>query len=85
MRELLTHTAGLTVHGFPGYAAGARIPTLVQVLNGEKPANTAPVRLERVVAFPQPEWHSGGGKGAQMDPTDQARPSLPMPAPLAYG
>ena len=46
LRELLNHTAGLTVHGFPGYAAGTPIPTLVQILNGERPANTAPVRLE---------------------------------------
>ncbi len=44
LRELLTHTAGLTVHGFPGYAAGEPVPTLVQVLNGEKPANTEPIR-----------------------------------------
>ena len=32
LRELLTHTAGLTVHGFPGYAAGAPVPTLIQIL-----------------------------------------------------
>ncbi|SFH80417.1 serine hydrolase [Bradyrhizobium sp. Gha] len=59
LRELLNHTAGLTVHGFPGYAAGAPIPTLVQVLDGEKPANTAAVRLE---AAPGSRWkYSGGG------------------------
>src|SRR5579863_4970264 len=40
LRELLSHTAGMTVHGFPGYASGSALPTLVQVLNGEKPANT---------------------------------------------
>jgi CubicO group peptidase (beta-lactamase class C family) len=59
LRELLSHTAGLTVHGFPGYAAGAPIPTLVQILDGEKPANTDPVRLE---AAPRSRWkYSGGG------------------------
>ena len=59
LRQLLTHTAGLTVHGFPGYAAGAAVPTLVQVLNGEKPANTDPIRLE---APPGSCWkYSGGG------------------------
>jgi CubicO group peptidase (beta-lactamase class C family) len=59
LRELLTHTGGLTVHGFPGYGAGAAIPTLVQILNGEKPANTDPIRLE---AEPGSRWkYSGGG------------------------
>ena len=59
LRELLSHTAGLTVHGFPGYAAGSSIPTLVQVLNGEAPANTPPIRLE---AAPGSRWkYSGGG------------------------
>src|SRR6202040_2037801 len=37
LRELLSHTAGSTVHGFGGYAAGKPVPTLVQVLNGERP------------------------------------------------
>ena len=59
LRELLTHTAGFTVHGFPGYAANAPVPTLVQVLNGEAPANTPPIRLESV---PGSKWnYSGGG------------------------
>jgi CubicO group peptidase (beta-lactamase class C family) len=59
LRELLTHTAGLTVHGFPGYTAGASLPTLTQVLDGAKPANTDPVRIETV---PGTKWnYSGGG------------------------
>ena len=32
LRRLLSHTAGTTVHGFPGYAIGEPIPTLVQIL-----------------------------------------------------
>ena len=64
LRELLTHTAGLTVHGFPGYAAGEPVPTLVQVLNGEKPANTAPIRLD---SPPGKAWrYSGGGYTVMM-------------------
>ena len=59
LRELLTHTAGLTVHGFPGYAAGAPVPTLVQVLNGEAPANTAPIRMDSVPG--KERRYSGGG------------------------
>ncbi len=59
LRELLTHTGGTTVHGFPGYAAGEPVPTLVQVLNGEKPANTPAIRVE---AEPGTRLnYSGGG------------------------
>lgn len=59
LRELLTHTAGITVHGFPGYASTDTVPTLVEVLNGEKPANTPAIRSE---AAPGARWqYSGGG------------------------
>src|SRR6202167_4217230 len=59
LRELLTHTAGTTVHGFPGYATNEPVPTLVQVLNGEKPANTPAIRSE---GPPGVDWkYSGGG------------------------
>lgn len=59
LRLLLSHTAGMTVHGFPGYAIGEQIPSVVQVLNGEKPANTAPVRVD---LLPGSRWrYSGGG------------------------
>ncbi|HVF91252.1 MAG TPA: serine hydrolase, partial [Blastocatellia bacterium] len=37
---------GLTVHGFPGYAVGEKLPTLPEVLDGTGPANTAPVRVD---------------------------------------
>ncbi|MEJ2216170.1 MAG: serine hydrolase [Gemmatimonadota bacterium] len=46
LRRIVSHSAGLTVHGFPGYAAGAPVPTVVQVLDGTPPANTAPVRVD---------------------------------------
>lgn len=59
LRELLTHTAGTTVHGFPGYASNEPVPTLAQVLDGEKPANTPAIRSEQP---PMKEWkYSGGG------------------------
>jgi CubicO group peptidase (beta-lactamase class C family) len=39
--NLLSHTGGLTVHDFGGYEKGKDIvPTIVQILNGQKPANT---------------------------------------------
>lgn len=59
LRELLSHTAGITVHGFPGYASNQPVPTLVQVLNGERLANTSAIRSE---APPGQQWnYSGGG------------------------
>jgi CubicO group peptidase (beta-lactamase class C family) len=59
LRRLVSHTAGLTVHGFPGYAAGSPVPTVVQVLNGESPANTPPVRVD--VRPGSTYRYSGGG------------------------
>ena len=59
LRELLTHTAGTTVHGFPGYRTNDPVPNLIQVLNGERPANTPPIRVE---SEPGSKWnYSGGG------------------------
>jgi CubicO group peptidase (beta-lactamase class C family) len=46
LRQLLSHTAGTSVSGFPGYAANKPVPTLVQVLDGAAPANTKPVRVD---------------------------------------
>jgi CubicO group peptidase (beta-lactamase class C family) len=46
LRNLLSHTAGTTVHGFPGYAVDEKLPSLQQVLDGESPANTAAVRVD---------------------------------------
>jgi CubicO group peptidase (beta-lactamase class C family) len=59
LRRLLSHSAGLTVHGFPGYAVGEPIPTTVQIFNGEKPANTDPIRVDFVPG--SKERYSGGG------------------------
>ncbi|MEY2518836.1 MAG: hypothetical protein QOF24_595, partial [Verrucomicrobiota bacterium] len=59
LRLLLSHSAGMTVHGFPGYRVGAPLPTLIQVLNGEKPASTAAIRVNQI---PGSQWkYSGGG------------------------
>jgi CubicO group peptidase (beta-lactamase class C family) len=59
LRLILSHSAGITVYGFPGYAVGGPIPTLTQILNGEKPANTAAIRVDQ---FPGSQWrYSGGG------------------------
>ena len=59
LRHLMSHTAGLTVHGFKGYAQGENLPTLQQVLDGQKPANSEPVRV--TVAPGTKFEYSGGG------------------------
>ena len=59
LRELLSHTAGTTVHGFPGYAAGLPVPSVDDVLAGRAPANTKPVVVDTP---PGTAWrYSGGG------------------------
>jgi CubicO group peptidase (beta-lactamase class C family) len=57
LRGLLSHTAGVTVHGFPGYPRDAPMPSTLGVLDGE--GNTDPVRVD---IEPRTEWrYSGGG------------------------
>lgn len=59
LRMLLNHSAGVTVHGFDGYAQGQPLPTLIEVLNGAKPANSEPIRVD---VAPGSVWrYSGGG------------------------
>jgi CubicO group peptidase (beta-lactamase class C family) len=59
LRRILSHSAGLTVAGFPGYLAGEPLPKITQILDGEKPANTEPVIVDIV---PGTIWrYSGGG------------------------
>jgi CubicO group peptidase (beta-lactamase class C family) len=42
--NLLSHTAGLSVHGFPGYEVGDTLPAVEQILRGQRPANTREVK-----------------------------------------
>ena len=78
LRRLMSHTAGLTVHGFPGYDVNDTLPTLVQIFNGEKPANTAPIRVDILPGTK--EVYSGGGvtieQQLMVDVTGKAFPVL---------
>lgn len=59
LRRILSHTTGLTVHGFGGYEVGTPVPTITQILDGSPPANSPPVRVDTT---PGTFWrYSGGG------------------------
>src|ERR1051325_8649064 len=69
---------GESVHGFRGDDVDAPMPTLVQIFNGEKPANTAPIRVD-ILPGTQ-ERYSGGGitieQQMMMDVTGKPFPEL---------
>jgi len=59
LAHLLSHTAGTTVHGFRGYAQSDVQPTVIQVLNGDDCAVSAPVIVD---TLPGTQFrYSGGG------------------------
>ncbi|HEX6884267.1 MAG TPA: serine hydrolase domain-containing protein [Planctomycetota bacterium] len=58
LRRLLSHTAGLSLHGYPGFWPGVELPTLERSLSGDT-NGAGDVRLE---AAPGSRWkYSGGG------------------------
>jgi len=78
VRQLLGHTAGTTVHSFAGYPHDHQRPSLRQVLNGERPASSAPVRVDTLPGL-QFRYSSGGICIVQqvvMDVTGQPFPGL---------
>ncbi|HUR82613.1 MAG TPA: serine hydrolase [Thermoanaerobaculia bacterium] len=78
LRQLFSHSAGTTVHGFPGYQRDEKIPTTQQILDGVAPANTPAVRVDLA---PNTKFrYSGGGTTIAMvalaDTQHEAFPSL---------
>ena len=58
IRRLLSHTAGLSLHGYPGWSPKDELPTVEQSLNGK---NNGPGRVEMIME-PGTKWkYSGGG------------------------
>ncbi|MDV7695568.1 beta-lactamase family protein [Chryseobacterium soli] len=58
LKNIVSHTAGLTVSGFLGYEAGQPVPTLLQVLNGQSPANSPGITVDKAPGSP---YRYGGG------------------------
>jgi len=59
LRQLLSHSAGTTIHGFPGYPPSGPLPTIPQILGGVPPANTQAVVVD---VLPGTQFrYSGGG------------------------
>lgn len=72
--NLLTHTAGLSVHGFYGYKNGDSLPTIYQILDGKYPANSEAIR-SILEPNKQMEYSGGGTMISQlliMDATGEA-------------
>lgn len=69
LRQLLSHNAGLNIPGFDGYRINKKIPTIENVLNGARPANSAKLKL---VKAPETgfQYSSGGYILAQKIVTD---------------
>jgi CubicO group peptidase (beta-lactamase class C family) len=59
VRDILSHTAGLSVSGFPGYRKNDSLPSVIQILDGMPPSNTSPVRS--LIEPGQKFVYSGGG------------------------
>jgi len=79
LRRLASHTAGTTVHGFPGYDVDAPRPTISQVLDGAPPANTARV-IVNILPGSKTRYSGGGVTIEQLVLTDVT--GEPFPALL---
>lgn len=76
LRHLLSHTAGLTVHGFLGYTNSETLPTIQQILNGEEPANSGKVMVD-ILPGTKFRYSGGGTVVAQLALTDLMKKPFP--------
>lgn len=58
IRRMLSHTAGLSLHGYPGWSPKDNLPTIEESLNGK---NNGPGRVEIIMEPGTKYKYSGGG------------------------
>jgi CubicO group peptidase (beta-lactamase class C family) len=77
LRHLVSHSAGLTTSGFPGYKRSEDLPTAVEILEGVHPANTFGVRVDTI---PGAQFRYSGGGTLAMQQLLEDVTRTPFPA-----
>ena len=80
LRQLASHTAGLTTAGFPGYRRDEEIPSLLDILSGTAPANTPGIRVDTV---PGTQFRYAGGGTTVMHQLLEDVTGVPLPTLVA--
>lgn len=75
-RQLLNHSASASIDGFPGYQSDSALPSLNQILDGQAPANTPPIRIMGTPGL-QYSYSGGGVTLAQKAFEDQLSQDFP--------
>ncbi len=76
LRQIASHTAGLTTSGFPGYRRDEPLPSLHDILTGTAPANTFGVRVDTV---PGTQFRYAGGGTTVMHQLLEDVTGTPLP------
>src|SRR6478735_6983144 len=76
LRQIASHTAGLTTGGFPGYGRDDPLPRLLDVLTGTAPANTAGIRVD---TLPGTQFRYAGGGTTVMHQLLEDVTGTPLP------
>lgn len=76
LRQIASHSAGLTTSGFPGYRRDEPLPSLHDILTGTAPANTFGVRVDTV---PGTQFRYAGGGTTVMHQLLEDVTGTPLP------
>ena len=86
LRRLLSHSGGVNVHGYSGYEVDQPLPSVVQILDGVKPANSPPGACRSSARFGvqllrrRHDYHAiddDGGYGQKLPGPDEGPRSQP--------